>query len=193
LVWDGFQADVIKSSSLYAPILEEVGHIWFSSSDESVCIPINSVAIFDVTPRRSSIRISTGMCVEYNYKVDIANQFLNDIQVVLAKNNLTAVHKIKRMIKTTHKAYLKNIKLLKNESNYVEINPNIDALQVIQKSKACISMPFTSTAVIAKQEGKPSVYYDPSGMIPDGDKAAHGIPVLNGIKELEDWVDELCL
>ena len=75
----------------------------------------------------------------------------------------------------------------------MEINPNIDALQVIQKSKACISMPFTSTAVIAKQEGKPSVYYDPSGMIPDGDKAAHGIPVLNGIKELEDWVDELCL
>jgi len=50
---------------------------------------------------------------------------------------------------------------------------------------------FTSTAVIAKQEGKPSVYYDPSGVIQKNNRAAHDIPVLSGINELEDWVNSI--
>ena len=49
-------------------------------------------------------------------------------------------------------------------------------------------MPFTSTALIAKHEGRPSVYYDPSGIVQAGDRAAHGIPILVGIDELQEWV-----
>jgi polysaccharide biosynthesis PFTS motif protein len=50
-------------------------------------------------------------------------------------------------------------------------------------------MPFTSTALIAKYEGKPSIYYDPSGIIQKNDRAAHGIPVLVNIDELQQWVE----
>ena len=74
-------------------------------------------------------------------------------------------------------------------SNYLEIDPRVDAMVVIQKTKACISLPFTSTALIAKYEGKPSIYYDPSGIIQKNDRAAHGIPVLVNIDELQQWVE----
>jgi polysaccharide biosynthesis PFTS motif protein len=86
---------------------------------------------------------------------------------------------------------VRRIKQLSNKLNYIEVDPSADALQIIQKTKACISMPFTSTALIAKEEGKPSVYYDPTGMIQKDDRAAHGISVLSGINELEEWVENI--
>jgi len=125
----------------------------------------------------------------YNYNV--VNQFLSDVQLVLNKNNIGMVHKSKRTKKFEHKRYVRRIRQLSKELNFIKIYPDVDALQVIQKTKACISMPFTSTAIIAKQEGKPSAYYDPSGTIQKDDRAAHDIPVLSGINELEDWVKSL--
>ena len=83
---------------------------------------------------------------------------------------------------------MQNLKVLHKQTNYIEIDPDIDATQIIKKTKACISMPFTSTALIAKHEGKPSVYYDPSGKTQKDDRAAHGIQVINNLYELEEWV-----
>ena len=77
---------------------------------------------------------------------------------------------------------------LSEHNNFIEANPSVDALQIIQQTKACISMPFTSTALMAKTEGKPSVYYDPSGIVCKDDKAAHGIIILSNIDELTQWV-----
>ena len=190
LVWDEFQVDFIQRFNRCNSTIEKVGPIWFSSNDVSVNMPLNSIAVFDVVPRRWTGYISYGFSFDY-YVPNIANQFLNDIQVILSKNNAHMVHKIKRVIKTTHKKYTMNLRGLSCMPNYTGVSPKTDALQVIQKTKACISIPFTSTAIIAKQEGKPSVYYDPSGMIQKDDRAAHGIPVLNGINELEDWISSL--
>jgi polysaccharide biosynthesis PFTS motif protein len=101
------------------------------------------------------------------------------------------LHKIKRVNKFAHKKYTRRIKQLSEKYNYIEVHPSVDALQIIQKTKACISMPFTSTALIAKFEGKPSVYYDPSGIICKDDRAAHGIPILNNIEDLRKWVENI--
>jgi polysaccharide biosynthesis PFTS motif protein len=84
--------------------------------------------------------------------------------------------------------YLRKISQLSEKVDYTSIDPGIDALNIIQQTKACISMPFTSTALIAKYEGKPSIFYDPSGIVQKNDRAAHGIPVLSNIDELEEWV-----
>jgi len=61
-------------------------------------------------------------------------------------------------------------------------------LRVIESSCAVISMPFTSTAIIAREIGKPSVYYDPTGGLQPDDRAAHGIPILSTVEELEAWL-----
>jgi hypothetical protein len=49
-------------------------------------------------------------------------------------------------------------------------------------------MPFTSTALIARNMGKPSIYYDPTGNLQKDDRAAHGIPIVSGVSELETWL-----
>jgi len=193
LVWDKFQADFIKRFNRHNSIIEEVGSIWFSSYQMSLDTPMESIAVFDVTPFRPAVYISHGADVDY-YIYNNSNQFLSDIQFILGNNNITMLHKMKRIHKWIHKKYIRRVRQLNKEYNYIEVHPNIDALQIIQQTKACISMPFTSTALIAKLEGKPSVYYDPSGLVQihSTKEAAHGIPVLSSIDELQEWVKSIC-
>lgn len=61
---------------------------------------------------------------------------------------------------------------------------------VLPEISCVISVPFTSTALIARNLGKPSCYYDPSELLASDDKAAHGIPVLLGKAQLEKWIAE---
>jgi len=190
LAWDEFHADFIRRHDKHNSVIEHVGHIWFSSSDKDIEIPAESIAVFDVTPHRPMEQITSSFAGEY-YTFKIANQFLSDIQLVLSKRNIGMLHKRKRIIDSADKRYIRRIRYLSKELNYISIYPNTDALQIIQKTKASISMPFTSTAVIAKQEGKASVYYDPTGIIHKDDRAAHGIEVLSGINELEEWVEKI--
>jgi len=190
LVWDEYQMDFVKRFAHGNPTIEGVGSIWFSTNDVEISVPLNSIAVFDVTPNRASRYITLGACTEF-YVSRVVNQFLNDIQKVLTQNNYTMTHKMKRTDVNTHKRYSYNIKALREKSNYQMMSPDSDATKLIQKARATISTPFTSTALIAKLEGKPSVYYDPSGMIQKDDRAAHGIPVLSSIDELEAWVKSL--
>jgi polysaccharide biosynthesis PFTS motif protein len=50
-------------------------------------------------------------------------------------------------------------------------------------------MPFTSTAIIAKELGKPSIFYDASASIEKNE--SHGIPVLKNKEELKNWYRSL--
>jgi len=190
LVWDEFQVDFIKRFNRHNSIIEEVGSIWFSSYETSVDIPMESISVFDVTPFRPAMYIKFGADLDY-YIYNNSNQFLTDVQSILDNNNITMLHKMKRINKFTHKKYIRRLRQLSEEYNYIEIHPSVDALQIIQKTKACISMPFTSTALLAKMEGKPSIYYDPSGLVQKDDRAAHGIPILNNIAQLREWVQNI--
>ena len=192
LVWDEFHVSLIKRFDRYNSIIENVGHIWFYALKEVERrdIPENSVAVFDVLPFNASSRVVLGLSFDY-YVPEVSNKFLNDIYEVLVKVDHVLIHKMKRINIKTHKKYSHNIKKLELKTNYRKIHPYSDALQLIQKTTATISIPFTSTALIAKQEGKLSVYYDPSGLIQKDDEAAHGIPILSGINELRDWVENL--
>ena len=46
-------------------------------------------------------------------------------------------------------------------------------------------MPFTATAIIGKELGIPSIYYDASGVLEQ--TIHHGIPVLKNKDELNRW------
>lgn len=190
LAWDKYHIAFIKRVSRNNPVIEEVGVTWFSSNEKHIDIPLNSIAVFDVTPAKLSVYITIGAPFEYRI-YSVCNQFLTDIHTVLSKNNINMMCKTKRIHKTKCKKYLKRLKQLNKELYYKEIHPSVDPMQVIQKTKACISAPFTSTAIIAKLEGKPSVYYDPSGLIQKDDRAAHGVPIIVGVEELRQWVEQI--
>jgi polysaccharide biosynthesis PFTS motif protein len=114
--------------------------------------------------------------------------FLHDVYNVTKANNFTMVLKRKRNIgKLVNSKYQILINKLENLPNFVTIDSDISALRLIEKTSVIISIPFTSTAIIAKEMGKVSIYYDPTGEIQKDDRAAHGIPVISGISELTNW------
>jgi len=187
LVWDKYQAEFIKKFDQYSSVVEEVGQIWFLSSGEKIEVPSGSIAVFDVTPYKYDIYILLGLSPEY-YVYRTSSKFLSDIYHVLNDYKFTMLHKMKRESEFSDTMYLRKINQLSKKVNYTSIDPGVDAMYVIQQTKACVSMPFTSTAIIAKKQGKPSVYYDPTGNIQKDDNAAHGIQVINNLNELEEWV-----
>jgi len=191
LVWDEHHADSLKGIVQGDPIIENVGVIFFASQEAKIDVLENSFSVFDVTSPHPELYFSYGMSVEY-YVPSIAIQFLSDIQEALSDINLNMLHKTKRSTPNVHILYNQYTQLLTKKNNYYQIDPNIDATQLIQKTKATISMPFTSTAVIARFEGRPSIYYDASGMLKKTDEAAHGIPMLSNVDELKEWLIDIC-
>ena len=194
LVWDQYQADFIKRCvGNIGHKIHIVGSIWFSTSTKSIP-SINSdksIALFDVQPMRDSYYCILGQSNGYNTP-RIVNQFLTDIADTLLERNYTILFKRKRNIgNLVHKKYFNLAVKLSNKKNFITVDPGLDAIRLIEKSAAVISMPFTSTAILGKELGKPSIYYDPFGQIQKDDRAAHGIKVIIGKEELNEWLDDL--
>jgi polysaccharide biosynthesis PFTS motif protein len=192
LVWDKEQQDFVKRSLDMKVNTLIVGSIWFESGIEEIpVLPSNTIAVFDVQPVRDAFYNTLGISFDY-YVPENCNQFLMDIYEVLTKNNLTLVLKRKRNIgKLIHYKYQNLLKELENKPNFVSLDPDLRAQQIIENCKAVISMPFTATALIAKEMGKSTIYYDPCGLIQRDDRGAHGIKIIRGKKELDDWLHNL--
>ncbi len=189
LVWDIFQKNFIDTAIGSIDKTLIVGPIYFQCSNKSIELPTNTFAVFDVQPVRHSFYVILGLDQEY-YIPKIANQFLNDITEVLNSTKYKIAIKKKREIgKLAHLSYINNFKRLINNNNIINIDSDIPAESFIKDTKGVISMPFTSTAIIAHKLGKPSIYYDPSGLIEKDDRAAHGIPIINNKSELLNWIN----
>jgi len=190
LVWDKYQEQYVKRLFHSYGVIEIVGQIWFSSNPViNIDMDFKKkivVGVFDVHPHRTSWFCSMGGPDDY-YDSKVAIQFLKDIKKVLGEYSLVSLHKRKRNNPYLHKKYKLFLRTFYSENN-ISINPDLSAYSLIEKVDLVISMPFTSTGIIANYQNKPSIYYDPFGDIQKDDIAAHGIPVVNGIKELQLWV-----
>lgn len=192
LVWDEFQAAFVRRAVGSLPYVEIVGPIWFTSSARELPeIPGRTIAVFDVTPMRKSYYQTLGVDVEY-YVPQVSAAFLTDIQQAAEAAGLSVHWKRKRNIgPLADRQYRLCAERLERCSNMISIDPDISAVRVIERATVVISMPFTSTALLAREMGKPSCYYDPAGVIERTDRAAHGIPVVSGIQELAVWLEEM--
>jgi polysaccharide biosynthesis PFTS motif protein len=147
-----------------------------------------SVAIFDITPHRHSRYVTLGMDSEF-YTPVVTNPFLEHVCNATRQNGFDMLWKMKRNVgRIAHPFYRHLADQLSNNSHVMLVDPEISAIRVIESSVAVISMPFTSTALIAKEMGKPSIYYDPSGLLQKDDRAAHGIAILSTRHDLETWL-----
>ena len=102
--------------------------------------------------------------------------------------------KIKRKFKIdvkTPTAYQSQINLMMKQKNVSVIDPEIAASRMIQNSDIVISFPFTSTAIIAEKLGKPSAYYDPTGLLKDYQSVAGDIPLLLSLSSLKKWLTQV--
>jgi len=192
LVWDVRQAKFIEEVIGVQSNISIVGEIWFLNGHQlNSSIPQNSVAVFDVQPVRDSFYSTLGLDREY-ITPNIAIAFLSDVADTINSNNKTFVFKIKREIgKLAHPKYRFYLQKLAASNNFIRIDSKVSAVDIIAKSSAVISMPFTSTALLGRAAGKPSIYYDPAGLIQKNDPAAHGIPIISGRKELHAWLSSI--
>jgi polysaccharide biosynthesis PFTS motif protein len=190
LVWDSYQADFIKRAvgkSFQTMIVGPIPFSWMSIN--GVDILKNSIAVFDVQPMRDAVYKTLGLDFEY-YVPRNCNRFLLDIYDVCERAGFNMVLKRKRDLgRRLHPSYRNEVKKLNKLPNFQSVNPELPADIIIANADAIISMPFTSTAILGRQAGKPSVYYDPFNMLQKDDQAAHGIQIISGIEELRIWVN----
>lgn len=188
LVWDQYQADFIRRAVGEDSEIQIVGQIWFSDSLKQLPDPDGkSVAVFDVTPTRSSTYQMLGSRYEY-FISQTTILFLKDICQVVGSFGYKLMWKQKRNVGSrAHPEYRHFIKSIVGCETFIVVNPDISASKVIEKCEIVISMPFTSTALIAREIGKPSCYYDASGIVQKEDKASHGIDIISGPEELQNW------
>lgn len=148
-------------------------------------------AIFDVQPHRASLKVHVNGAVSKYYEATVAIQFLRDIHTVLNEYSIMALHKRKRDIGNVLHPKYKNVLKEFSGENQIIVNPELSAYNLIEEVDFVISMPFTSTAILASEQNKPSIYYDPFGDVLIDDRAAHGIPIIIGIDALRLWVRAL--
>lgn len=190
LVWDEYQADVVRRAVGEQAKISIVGPIWMNSSAiEMPQLEGLAVAVFDITPHRQSVYCVGGLDYYEFHIPATSNRFLEHVANATYQHDVAMLWKRKRKIGAmAHPHYRHFADRLSERKNVVSVDPDISALRVIESSCAVISMPFTSTALIARAMGKPSIYYDPTGQLERDDRAAHGIPIISGVDELEAWL-----
>jgi len=190
LVWDEHQDNFVRRAVGDTAKINVVGQIWFHcSAEELPAIGGKSVAVFDVTPHRSSRYQTVGASLEF-YVPETCIAFLQDIQKITNDVGCSMLWKRKRKIGAmAHPRYRLFAKWLSEFENVIIVDSDISANRVIEASAAVISMPFTSTALIARELGKPSCYYDPTGLVQKDDIAAYGIKIMTTPEELTSWLD----
>jgi polysaccharide biosynthesis PFTS motif protein len=190
LVWDNYQADFVRRATECRSQLDIVGPIWFQGASKKIDVSGEfAVAVFDVTPYRTVRYCTLGLDSEY-YTASVLTSFLEDIESVVRRYQGVVVWKQKRNVgRSAHPYYRHLLKRVEANAGILMIDTEVSAISVIRVCDVSISLPFTSTALIARDLGKPSIYYDPIGFIMKDDRAAHGIPVISGRDALESWVE----
>lgn len=192
VVWDEYQAAFVRRAVGDAADIDVVGSISFNSgANLPRDLPGHAIAVFDVQPMRDAVYQPLGLDFEY-YVPRNAIRFLDDIQrATLVAGEIMVLKRKRDVGSKVHPAYELAIGHLGKTANYLELDPDTSASALIEKCQAVISTPFTSTALIGRELGKPSIYYDPYGICEKDDRAAHGIPILSGQEELQDWLSAL--
>lgn len=174
---------------------EIMGHPW--RSDLILDLPKDSrtrIAAFDYEALNGLFGFGTIHDVGY-YDQRKEIEFLSDLVLVAANLEVLILHKPKRNIpihKRT-KEYSELLEKLELHPNYQIINSEVSPHRLIQESHLVISLPLTSTALIAKSLGKVSLFYDPIGKMEHNDDSLRGIPLIQSRKLLEEFLRGIIL
>jgi polysaccharide biosynthesis PFTS motif protein len=83
------------------------------------------------------------------------------------------------------------LKRLSKKNNVTLLDPSIGVQNVIENTIATISIPYTSTGIVAALKEKPSVYFDPLNLLEYDTDVSHGLPLLQSKQALEEWVKSI--
>ena len=194
LVWNDAQGQLLKLNSKFIINEKIVGPIYDTDSSDSIPPLKNfTIAVFDSQIHKKQFHFGVSALADYSeFNKNVNLFFLKDIISCSEMFNISILHKIKRNIgKRSVESYTNYLNKLNENLNYLQVESSISAIKVIDMADMVISSPFTSTALYGSMRNKPTFYYDPSGWIQKEDPAAHGIPVISGITELTQIIENI--
>ena len=187
-VWGKTQKQIFENLIQTDAIIINKNPIPFSSikTDE---LPSKKILVFLVDPFNKPLFYSLAQNVEY-YTDEVCAQFLSCILSETRKLNVEIVLKQKRKNPAISKKHLRFLEKYSKNEGVLLVDPDISPFDLILKSnpQAVISMPFTSTASIAKHYNIPSVYFDPTGLLDNKHYSNNGIDVLQTKEDLRDFL-----
>ena len=185
-LWDDVQKSYIENSIKGKIKSKNYDIINFNDTKNSLNQKFD-IAIFDVRPERLFHYSNLFMRgVDTSNAKHCCNFFEDILQALGEKNISICLKKKKPNLKDGSKKYENIIK--KYKGSLTILTEDFSAIEVIENSKLIISFPHGTTACIAKNMGKQSIYYYPTE-ISTNDLLSRKIPVLKNKKDLETWVD----
>lgn len=150
----------------------------------------NYIAIFDIQPTRKFLGWSSLYDCGY-FDTSSILKFITDIVEVSARLGKICVLKSKRISpRYFDSEYYQGIEILRKKyKHFIYVDADIAPHRIIQDSLVTISVPFTSTAIIASELGVPSLFYDSIGKVLINDPSARRTHVVSGQTNL---YTELC-
>jgi polysaccharide biosynthesis PFTS motif protein len=188
-VWTSSQIDFFNKNLLCSDYkIDLFGSIPFSDVNIDLNLDYKYIAVFDVQPFRETRYSYLGIPYEY-YNYDNSMKFLNDIKYIAQKLELKVILKRKRSAnRYTCKKYLRRLNELIDNDSFLCIDSDVSAHRLIQKASCVITIPFSSTSLIANEMKIPACFYDSSGNIYHDCVYTSGIPFFSDLESLETWV-----
>jgi len=190
-VWDEIQAEFLRNSGVKDPATV-VGPTGFADSDtvpEEFRKPY--IVVFDVTPQNALSLAHRGIPQLY-YNDEVWWQFMSQVQAALARHNFCMVYKKKRELGRRATALSRHtIEHWSTRDDVITVDPDVAPQRLIRDAAGVISLPFTSPALIARSMAKPTVFYDPLGVLMHERRLAHDIEVIGGPGDLDRWLAKL--
>ena len=178
----------IKSEIIKKPLL-------LSTEKIKVDLPEKYIAVFAY--ENNKINLGIGSYTDYEYSSGrkyihgkLIFDFYNDLLDICKKNQIILLTKRKRKSKISLKLVDTFFKNLNKDKNFLEVDHRSDVMKIIENSKGCISLPITSTAMLAREANIPSAFYDPYNWINKNDPSLSNIDVFD-YEKLNNFIKKI--
>lgn len=195
-LWDEFQVLFFKKTLAAEPEFEQCGTISIPNHNlkpEQLVLKCKPyIAVFDVTPFEDRHVKNLFAVHPELHSQETMSQFLDDIIQLGDELGFDVVIKTKRSVGSKfNKKYINKLEALSNFDKIHVYYDDVDPVDIISAANIVISYPFTSTNIIAKSKGIPSLFYDPTASILPCLNVDRGIPLILGIEELRKKMHKL--
>jgi hypothetical protein len=172
----------------------ERGDIPWFLDDEEFKIPdaTRFIVVFDYEPQKNHFGVSSINDLGLS-NPECNLEFLETILEVCSIAKINCFHKRKRALSTNVQLvdYSQILARPRNRDFYKLVPENTSAHRIVSRALGVISLPPTSTGLIGRQMGVPSIYFDPTGNVLTDDPALDSVPLINSKEGLSAWIRSL--
>jgi len=154
------------------------------SGAEMPRLPPRTVAVFDVEPTASLLRLSQAGYIIPTLTEQVVLDFWQKLAEAARSLDFVIVHKPKRYgLLQQEWRYRRLLRSLEDKGRCISLPPEFGTMRVMAQVSASAILPFTSVGDLADGT-RTAFYFDAYGTIPQPEKYAGGLPVAAGSEAL---------